>query len=49
MVDAIGEERLEPETETAANKESGSTELGEAAAATEAAKEEKQDEDRGKS
>ena len=31
VVDAIGEERPEPETETAANKESGSTELDEAA------------------
>ena len=33
-------ERLEPETETAANKESGSTELDEAAATIKAAKEE---------
>ena len=29
VVDAIGEERLGPEVETAANKESGSTELDE--------------------
>ena len=48
VVDAIGEERLEPETETAANEESGSTELGEAAATEEAAKEKKREKNRRK-
>ena len=41
VADAIGEERLEPETGTAAKEESGSTELDEAAATAEAAKEKK--------
>ena len=46
VVDAIGGERLEPETETAANNESGSTGLDQAAAAAEAAKEKKRDKQR---
>ena len=48
VVDAIGEEQLEPETETAANKESGSTELDEAAATAGATKEKKREKNRRK-